>query len=104
VQPRVSGVNGPEWGTGDSCAKLGNPNVRQLGTYEVKTHLAELLQAVEQGDTIIVTRRGKPIAKIEPYRRPPMAIDSMAQEFGRLRRSLKRGGALRGSIEEGRRF
>lgn len=78
--------------------------MRQLGSYEVKTHLAELLEAVEQGDTIIVTRRGKPIAKIEPYRPQPMSVDSIAQEFERLRLSLKPGGDLRDLIEEGRRF
>ncbi len=78
--------------------------MRQLGSYEVKTHLAKLLEAVEQGDTIIVTRRGRPIAKIEPYRPLPMSVDSIEQEFERLRLSLKPGGSLRELIEEGRRF
>ncbi len=78
--------------------------MRQLGSYEVKTHLAELLEAVEHGETIIVTRRGKPIAKIEPYCPPSMSIDTIAQEFERLRLSLKPQESLRDLIEEGRRF
>ncbi len=78
--------------------------MRQIGSYEAKTHLAELLEAAEQGETIIVTRRGRPIAKIEPYRPQPMSVDAIAQEFERLRLSLKPGGSLRDLIEEGRRF
>lgn len=78
--------------------------MRHVGSYEAKTHLTELLQAAEKGETIIVTRRGKPIAKIEPYRSQPMSIDAIAQEFENLRLSLKPGGSLRDLIEEGRRF
>lgn len=78
--------------------------MRQLGSYELKTHLAEVLAAVEQGDVIIVTRRGKPIAKIEPYCVQPMSIDAIAQEFERLRLSLPPQNSFRDLIEEGRRF
>lgn len=79
--------------------------MRQIGSYEAKTHLAELLDAAEQGETIIVTRRGKPVAKIEPYRSVPLSIDTIVQEFERLRQSLNReGSSLRDLIEEGRRF
>jgi prevent-host-death family protein len=78
--------------------------MREVGAYEAKTHLAELLDAAEQGETIIVTRRGKPIAKIEPYRLPPRSIDDIAEAFTRLRSSVKPGGNLRDLIEEGRRF
>lgn len=78
--------------------------MRQIGSYEAKTHLAELLNAAEQGETIIVTRRGRPVAKIEPYRPATLSIDTIAQEFERLRQSLNREGSLRDLIEEGRRF
>jgi prevent-host-death family protein len=78
--------------------------MREVGAYEAKTHLAELLDAAEKGETVIVTRRGKPIAKIAPYRSPSLAIESIAQEFARLRSTVKPGGSLRGLIEEGRCF
>ncbi|MCY0899645.1 MAG: type II toxin-antitoxin system prevent-host-death family antitoxin [Firmicutes bacterium] len=78
--------------------------MREVGAYEAKTHLAELLDAAEKGETIIVTRRGKPIAKITPYRPSAMTIDAIAQEFARLRSSVKPGESLRDLIEEGRRF
>ena len=78
--------------------------MRQIGSYAAKTHLAELLDAAEQGETIIVTRRGRPVAKIEPYRPAARSIDVIAQEFERLRQSVKAGGSLRDLIDEGRRF
>jgi prevent-host-death family protein len=34
--------------------------------YEAKTHLPRLIRAVEQGETVIITRHGKPVAKLAP--------------------------------------
>lgn len=34
--------------------------------YEAKTHLPRLLRAVEQGETVIITRHGKPVAQLGP--------------------------------------
>ncbi len=38
--------------------------MREFGSFEAKNKLAELLDAVEQGEEILITRRGKPIAKL----------------------------------------
>lgn len=40
--------------------------MRAVGTSEAKTHLPELLKAVETGETIVITRRGTPIARLVP--------------------------------------
>lgn len=40
--------------------------MRKIGTYDAKTHLPELLKAVETGETIVITRRGIPIARLVP--------------------------------------
>lgn len=37
-----------------------------VGSHEAKTHLPRLLQRVEQGETIIITRHGKVIARLVP--------------------------------------
>lgn len=42
--------------------------MRTIGTYEAKTHLSRLLKQVEAGETVVISRRGKPIAQIVPYR------------------------------------
>lgn len=40
--------------------------MREVGAFEAKTHLSELLAAVEAGETITITRRGKPVALLQP--------------------------------------
>ena len=40
--------------------------MREIGSYDAKTHLPEILRDVERGEIYIVTRRGKPIARIIP--------------------------------------
>ncbi len=37
-----------------------------LGAYEAKTHLPLLLDRVEGGETITITRQGKPVARLVP--------------------------------------
>jgi prevent-host-death family protein len=37
-----------------------------VGSFEAKTKLAELLDKVEAGETITITRRGKAVAKLVP--------------------------------------
>ena len=40
--------------------------MREVGAFEAKTHLSELLVAVEAGETVRITRRGKPVALLTP--------------------------------------
>jgi prevent-host-death family protein len=40
--------------------------MREFQASEAKAHLASLLDAVERGETIVITRHGKPIARIVP--------------------------------------
>ena len=39
--------------------------IKEVGTYEAKTHFSKLLEDVQAGTKIIVTRHGKPIAEIQ---------------------------------------
>jgi prevent-host-death family protein len=41
---------------------------REVGAFEAKTHLSQLLDAVEEGETITITRHGKPVAALVPAR------------------------------------
>jgi prevent-host-death family protein len=38
--------------------------MRQVNIHEAKTHFSELIAAVERGETIVIARRGKPVAEI----------------------------------------
>jgi prevent-host-death family protein len=37
-----------------------------VGSYEAKTHLAQLLGRVEHGEIITITRHGKPVVRLVP--------------------------------------
>jgi prevent-host-death family protein len=40
--------------------------MRKVGAYEAKTHLSELLEDVEKGEDITITRYGRPVARLLP--------------------------------------
>lgn len=37
-----------------------------VGAYEAKTHLPRLLDRVQQGESVTITRHGRPVAQIVP--------------------------------------
>lgn len=43
---------------------------RCLSTYEAKAHFSAVLQDVARGETVIITRHGRPIARIVPEPAP----------------------------------
>jgi len=40
--------------------------MREVQASEAKTHLPQLLDDVERGETILITRHGRPIARLVP--------------------------------------
>lgn len=74
-----------------------------IGSYEAKTHLPKLLDAVERGQTYIITKHGREVARLVPARRvyqPEQAIRDLreARQGARLA-----GVSIRELIDEGRR-
>ena len=43
--------------------------MREVGVLEAKTHLSALLDEVERGGEVIITRHGRPVARLSPPRR-----------------------------------
>jgi prevent-host-death family protein len=39
---------------------------RTVNVHEAKTHLSRLLEAVEQGEDVVIARAGKPVARLVP--------------------------------------
>ena len=37
-----------------------------IGVHKAKAHLSDLLRRVERGETVVITRRGKPVAELRP--------------------------------------
>jgi prevent-host-death family protein len=46
---------------------------------EAKAHLSQLLDRVEAGEELVITRRGKPIARVVPARRPVLPLLFLAE-------------------------
>jgi prevent-host-death family protein len=46
-----------------------------VGLAEAKARLSELVTRAAEGETVQITRRGKPIAQISPIQRPRRPID-----------------------------
>jgi prevent-host-death family protein len=70
--------------------------MRKIQSSDVKARLPEYLDAVERGETIVVTRHGKPIAHIVPapaaqderVREAIQAIFAMREEFKRKKKKI----------------
>lgn len=76
----------------------------EIGSYEAKTKLPELLRQVQGGKSFTITNRGKAVADLVPTasdraRRRTDAVEKM-QEFMRTRPVL--GVNIKELIEEGR--
>ncbi len=60
--------------------------MREIQASEAKAHLPSLLDEVERGETLIITRHGKPIARIVPEAdRRQEEIDRAIEDIKALR-------------------
>ena len=77
--------------------------MRQIGAYEAKTHLPRLLDEVEAGESITITKHGRAVAILVPPRRERDAAAAAAKELLAFRRRHRlRGVSIRDLIDEGR--
>jgi len=83
----------------------------KMSAFEAKTRFGELLQRVESGEEIVITRHDKPVARIIPEGRPALAdIQQAVSDLRALRKEMsKRRGfkpltdkEIRDAIDEGR--
>jgi len=42
----------------------------QVNVHEAKTKLSQLLELVEEGETVVIARHGEPVAELIPARKP----------------------------------
>lgn len=78
--------------------------MKSVGAFEAKTHLSELLDAVEEGEGITITRYGKPVARLFPADKTNETTTgetiSALRDFREGRRL--EDGSISNLIEEGR--
>ena len=80
---------------------------QSIGAFEAKTHFSQIIEKAERGEDFVITRRGKPVAKIIPFEQKKEITWEEALEDLRKFRKLYRGEPgsfnIREAIEEGRR-
>jgi prevent-host-death family protein len=83
--------------------------MKHFGTFEAKNRLSALLDMVEAGEEVTITRNGKPVARLVPV---PASHDvekarAAVEAIRELRKSVKPdpdGLTIRDYIEMGRRY
>lgn len=79
--------------------------MREVQASQAKTHLLKLLDAVERGESVVITRHGHPIARLvpEPDRRRA-DIDLAIKDIEDIKRRIKpiTREQVREAIEQGR--
>lgn len=77
-----------------------------IGSFEAKTHLSGLIDEVQNGTEFIITNRGKPVAKLIPYRTDDenYRLNDIIDNFGEIRKSVKGSADIKSYISEGRKY
>lgn len=75
-----------------------------VGAYEAKTHLPRLLEQVERGDSVTITRHGHPVARLVGVRGSGGAADAdPVAAFAAARAGRTLGIPVRDALATGRR-
>lgn len=64
---------------------------REVGLFDAKTRLSELVQEVEAGESWTITRRGKPVARLLPALHHPERASAL-RRLRRLRQEIQVNG------------
>ena len=76
--------------------------MREIGAFEAKNNLGALLSWVENGEEVLITRRGKPVARLVPVIDRAKALDAVAG-IREARRGLTLGDLeIKDLVDEGR--
>ncbi|MFO1156003.1 MAG: type II toxin-antitoxin system prevent-host-death family antitoxin [Rhodospirillales bacterium] len=75
-------------------------HMKEVGAFEAKTRLGQLLDRVEAGEEVVITRRGKVVARLVS---PGPAFDrERGRQAAQRIREMRTGVTLGGLISEGR--
>ena len=68
---------------------------RTIGAYDAKTRFSELLERVEQGEEVVITRHGSPVARMVPVLGGRPSSAPMPAEVTRIAPSPSRSSSAR---------
>lgn len=77
----------------------------EIGAFEAKNRLSELLRATEAGRSFVITRRGRAVARLVPaVDESSLDLRELQAAFAELRRGIEGTVDVRELVEEGRRW
>jgi prevent-host-death family protein len=80
--------------------------MRTFGAFEAKNRLSELLELVEHGEEVMITKHGRPVAKlvgVDSRRRSERILAAIESLKNMPRATLPEGVTIKDLINEGRR-
>jgi prevent-host-death family protein len=83
--------------------------VIEIGALEAKTRFSELLEQVRHGQVFEITRRGQPVAMLQPLEKsgrpaPRKSSCSLSGRLKRLRKTVRPGPSVAQLLRESRRL
>jgi len=72
--------------------------MKQLAVFEAKTRLSELLDDVQRGDEVLITRHGHPVARLVAAEPSPTAARAAASQKQRVAATFKALAELRQGV------
>ena len=80
-------------------------SVIEIGAFEAKNRLSELLRATEAGRSFVITRRGRAVARLVPARdRTSEDLRALQAAFVEFRSGIEGTVSVRELVDEGRRW
>ncbi len=78
----------------------------EIGAFEAKTHLPQLLQRVAAGERFVITRHSRPVAELIPFRaRDSDKVQAAIDALKHFQKTHSLGGlSVRQIIEEARKY
>ena len=70
--------------------------IHQIGIREANLHLSRYIAAVERGEEVIITRRGRPVARLTPVGRNREFTPEQEAAWERIRARMAHGYRLGG--------
>jgi prevent-host-death family protein len=93
-------------GTSKSASNsIGTSVGTSVGAFEAKTHLSELLNRVELGEHVTITKHGRPVARLVPATEieSDMSWPDFWERVNSRLVTLTPGSSIKADIESGRR-
>ena len=80
-------------------------NPIEIGAFEAKNRLSELLRAAEAGRSFVITRRGRAVARLVPAKdQTSKDLRALYEAFVEFRSGIEGTVSVRDLVEEGRRW